>query len=294
MESIKPIINEPALVLEESATKRFLVIADLHLGIEHTLIEKGVQIPTKTQTQLLITKLKRIVKRVKPTDLIILGDVKHSVPTISPLEWHVVPMFFEKFRDFPLHIVMGNHDSKAQIEGLSTRNVIFHPAQGFTIELQKRNEITKVGLFHGHSWPGKELFNVDFLIMAHNHPAVEFKDELNVRTYEPAWIRAHWDKAKVIRAYLKYLNIKKPKKPEEILKQKFKIIVKGNPEILIMPAFNDLIRGIPFNQKDAKFIGPLLKSNCLNIEDAEVILLDGTILGKLKEIYIKDQMENNK
>ena len=55
-----------------------------------------------------------------------------------------------------------------------------------------------------------------------------------------------------------------------------------------MPAFNDLLGGIPFNTKDSKFIGPLLKSNSLELDEAEVLLLDGTILGKIKEIRQKN------
>ena len=110
MDSIKPIINEPALLIDQSPHNRLIVIADLHLGIEFTLIDKGVEIPSQIQTQRLIKKLKKIIQRVKPTGLIILGDVKHNVPMISHMDWYVVPPFFEEFRDLPLHVILGNHD----------------------------------------------------------------------------------------------------------------------------------------------------------------------------------------
>ena len=287
MDIIRPVTNEPALIIEQSATKRLIVIADLHLGIEFTLIEKGIQIPSQTQTERLINRLMRIIKQVKPSGLIILGDIKHSIPMISNIEWYIVPTFFEKFTDLPIHIILGNHESSTQIEGLTTRNIKIHPAQGCLIELNKNDKIMKVALFHGHTWPNPELFDADFLIMAHNHPVIEFKDELNVRTFEPTWIRARWNKLKIARAYLKYRNIKKPKNPLEILQEKYHMLIRENPEIIIMPAFNDLLGGIPFNSKKSKFIGPLMKSNSLNINDAEAILLDGTILGKIKEIYVE-------
>ncbi len=286
MELIKFCTNEPALILEQSPTKRSLVIADLHLGFEHTLIDKGVLIPSQTQTQHLINKLKKIIEQVQPSQLIILGDIKHKVQTVSDVEWEIVPFFFENFIDLPIHVILGNHDSAAQIEALTTRNVIIHPVQGYLIILEKDGNPVKIGLFHGHTWPDKNLFNTDFLIMAHNHPVIQFMSEMRVSTYEPAWIIAQWSKLRIMNAYLKYLNVKKSKDPQKLLKEKYHIEVASNPEIIIMPAFNDLLGGIPFNAKDSKPIGPLLKSNALNIDEAKVVLLDGTILGSIKEIRI--------
>ncbi len=287
MDLIRPVINEPALILEQSANKRYVVIADLHLGIEYTLADKGIEIPSQIQTQRLVKKLERIIKITKPTDLIILGDIKHNIPIISHMEWYIVPPFFEKFSDLPVHIILGNHESEIQIEGLTTRNAILHPAQGWLMELNGPDKTIKVGLFHGHTWPMKDLFDANVLVMAHNHPIIEFKDELNVRTFEPAWIRARWNRMKVAEALLKYHNIKKKKDPLAILQEKFQTIINEHAEIIIMPAFNDLLGGLSFNSEDTKFIGPLLKSKSLNIDDAEVILLDGTILGKIKEIRLK-------
>ena len=124
MELIKHLINEPALILEQSVTQRFVVIADLHLGIENTLIDKGVEIPSQVQTQRLVKKLEKIIKRVKPTGIIILGDIKHNIPMISHMEWYIVPPFFETFTNLPIHVILGNHESETQIEGLTTRNVV--------------------------------------------------------------------------------------------------------------------------------------------------------------------------
>ncbi|MHA1648778.1 MAG: metallophosphoesterase [Candidatus Helarchaeota archaeon] len=287
MNIIKPLINEPALIIKLSPTKKIVVIADLHLGIEHTLIEGGAQIPSQTQTQRLIDRLLKIVDQVQPTHLIILGDIKHSVPKISPMEWHIVPYFFKSLKHIPIHIILGNHDSEAQIEGLTTRNTIIHPASGCLLTLIKDDTSIKIGLFHGHTWPRKDLLNADILIMAHNHPVIEFQDDFNVKIHEPAWIRLHWDQRKLASAYLNYLHIKKAKDPLTFLKEKYKIQIASNPEIIIIPAFNDLLGGIPFNVPDSQFLGPLFKSKSLNLDDAEAILLDGTPLGKIKEIRLK-------
>jgi len=288
MKIIRPIINEPALLIEQTPTKKIIVIADLHLGIELTLLEKGVQIPSSIQTNRLSNRLLNILNRIKPSSLIILGDVKHNIPAISNLEWEIIPSFFEKIGHLPIHIIPGNHESSDQIEGLTTRNITIHSAEGCIINITKYNESTKIALFHGHNWPGKDLLCADIIIMAHNHPVIEFKDEFNVRTYEPAWIRAQWDKMKLANAYLKHLNIKNAKNQLKLLQEKFEIIIADKPEIIIIPAFNDLLGGIPFNTKDSAFIGPLLKSNSINMDDAEAILLDGTIMGKIKEIRLDE------
>ena len=188
MEYIQPVLNEPALIIHKTPTKRFLVIADLHLGIEYSMIDRGLQIPSQAQTQRLIDKLSNIIERIKPSVLIILGDIKHNTPAISQMEWQIVPTFFEHFKNLPIHIIVGNHESESQIEGLTTRNTTIHPAQGCLIEITEK---CKIALFHGHTWPGKDLFNSDILIMAHNHPVIEFQDKLT-RTFEPAWIYTSW------------------------------------------------------------------------------------------------------
>jgi len=54
-----------------------------------------------------------------------------------------------------------------------------------------------------------------------------------------------------------------------------------------MPAFNHLIGGMAFNSKDFEPLGPLLKNEVFNWKKAEVYLLDGTLLGSLKDLKIK-------
>jgi metallophosphoesterase superfamily enzyme len=94
---------------------------------------------------------------------------------------------------------------------------------------------------------------------------------------------------KVAIAYLKYLKFSKSTTNQlKILQEKFQIEISDNPEIIIIPAFNDLLGGISFNNKDTAFIGPLLRSGCVNIDEAEAILLDGTIMGKIKEIRLSE------
>jgi hypothetical protein len=58
-----------------------------------------------------------------------------------------------------------------------------------------------------------------------------------------------------------------------------------------MPSFNDFLGGRPINetrtQKDQTantLIGPLLRSETVDMENAEIYLLDGTYLGTLNQL----------
>jgi metallophosphoesterase superfamily enzyme len=59
----------------------------------------------------------------------------------------------------------------------------------------------------------------------------------------------------------------------------------ASPEVFIMPAFNELCGGVPFNESTKEdLLGPVFSSGAIELENAEVYLLDGTRLGLLKNI----------
>ena len=82
MNALKPIGSEPALLLRRGG-ERVVVIGDLHIGWEVTLAQQGIHIPS--QTDKMLSRLRVIIQNEKPTRLLILGDVKHSV-TAAELE----------------------------------------------------------------------------------------------------------------------------------------------------------------------------------------------------------------
>jgi hypothetical protein len=57
-----------------------------------------------------------------------------------------------------------------------------------------------------------------------------------------------------------------------------------------MPSFNDFLGGRALNETrpgpegQATMIGPMLRSGILNIDNAEIYLLDGTFLGTLNQL----------
>ena len=88
MNSLKPIGSEPALLLRHGK-ERVVVIGDLHIGWEVTLSQQGIHVPS--QTSKMLERLKQIVQKEKPSRIVMLGDVKHSVTGAELEEWRDVP-----------------------------------------------------------------------------------------------------------------------------------------------------------------------------------------------------------
>jgi len=250
-----PIYGAPALKVK-SAKENALVVADLHMGIESELASKGVALPS--QVPKIKERLLKLIEQEKPKRLIFLGDVKHNVPIASWQEWRELPAFFgELAKLVRVEIVPGNHDG--DLKGMVPGDVKIYGVGG---TLLGKN----VGLVHGHAWPSPDLMKAKLLVSAHNHPAVEFRDKLGARTIEPAWLRCKLNPAKL------------PKKLREATG-------KNAPELLVMPAFSELVGGAAVNRTMPKeLIGPIFRSKVAVIDDAEVYLLDGTCLGKVKNL----------
>jgi len=87
---IQPIQNEPILFIED---KKILVIADLHIGIETELREHGLN--PLSQTEKMLKRLSSICKKYKPEEIILLGDIKHNIPSSTFQERRDVISFFE-------------------------------------------------------------------------------------------------------------------------------------------------------------------------------------------------------
>jgi hypothetical protein len=252
----KPIHNTAALMLK-LGKERVLVVTDLHLGIEGEMALKGVSLPS--QIPRTKDKLTQLLEKRKPDRLIMLGDVKHNVPVASWQEWRELPGFFEDISKIvSVEIVPGNHDG--DIAGMVPKSVKINDARGVLLGKRKL-----VGLLHGHAWPSPELMKAELLVIGHNHPAVEFRDELGGRTVEPIWLKAKLRKEKL------------PKKLQMHVKE-------GPPELLVMPAFGELVMGAPVNRRmPEELIGPIFRSGAVKLEEAEVYLLDGTFLGTVGE-----------
>ncbi len=254
---IVPVHGEPALSLNIGG-ERALVVSDLHLGLEHELAGKGISLPS--QVTKVGSRLTALLKEHRVDRLIIIGDVKHNVPVTTWHEWRELPELFEGLVKLAkVDVVRGNHDG--DLEGMVPREVTIHDPHGMVLGKRKR-----VGLMHGHTWPAPELLDTEMIIAGHNHPAIEFRDELGGRSIEPIWLRAK-------------LNPRRfPKKLAPLLKAK-------TPELLVVPAFSELVGGAAVNHRiPRELIGPMFKAGAVRLEEAEAYLLDGTFLGKISAL----------
>ncbi|MBS7614961.1 hypothetical protein KEJ18_04440, partial [Candidatus Bathyarchaeota archaeon] len=117
-------------------------------------------------------------------------------------------------------------------------------------------------------------------------------DLVGFRITKQVWIRASCNKVLLARHVLRgnNVNLKKDESPQEFLRTKFNSDLRVE-SFLIMPSFNDYLGGQAVNvsslyrkKKFEGFIGPVLRSESVNLEDAETYLLDGTFLGSIKHL----------
>ncbi|RLF56875.1 MAG: phosphoesterase [Thermoplasmata archaeon] len=241
---IQPIPNEPALLIKE---KEMLIVADLHIGIERELQEKGLQV--SSQTKLMAKRLVKLIKNYNPRKIVLLGDIKHNIPSSTIQERTDVKRFLETIKSYgTIHILPGNHDGN--INRLLSSDILLHSSDGFVFE--------NIGFIHGHRWPKDELMQCEYVIFGHTHPTIMLTDRLGYKTFESCWLRGRCIKS--------------------ILEERYN--GSNNPNVIVMPAFNPLSGGIAVNNES--IIGPFNK--IINIKNADAYLLDGSSLGKVRDI----------
>ncbi len=221
-----------------------LVVADLHLGVEMELLSSGLVVPSMKES--MQKRLLELIKRTGVDRLVILGDLKHSIVKTTWKEHKEVSGLVAALKEeVDVVLVKGNHDSAIETL-LPGVEVVDHLVLGETL------------LVHGHRRaPGMGFKRI---LTAHNHPAVEFVDPLGARLREKVWLEL------VLR--------------EEAV-QRFCLDI--SPRITVMPAFNELIEGRAFNLEPGGQ-GPLLREELVDVGEAEVFLLDGTELGRLRDL----------
>jgi len=273
------LLPSPAALIKTGKTKT-LVIADPHLGWEIALQAKGIHVPS--QTPKLLQKLVALLATYKPDALLILGDIKYTVVKAEAGEWHDIPEFFTELKRYvkDIAIVRGNHD--ANLEPLLPENITLLPATGTVVG--------SVGLFHGHKWPSPALLKCKTLVMGHLHPVVVFHDPAGFKITRQAWMKAPCNAEALAKVLLQKHGVKIEGTPESTLKKHYGFKPQTN-QIFIMPSFNDFLGGRPINEATQRkelgseaLIGPVLRSEAVDVDSAELYLLDGTYLGTLDQL----------
>jgi len=270
---LTPVKNYPAF-LHKQKQQKTLIITDLHLGWEINLARKGIHVPS--QMLKICQKLLQLINITKPNTLIILGDIKHTIAKAESGEWRDIPEFFQtiKTKIEDIQIIRGNHDGN--LEPLLPPTIQLHPSTGIPLNT--------IGLFHGHTWPAEKLLKCSTLVMGHVHPTVAFRDPFGFQITTPVWIKAKCNTEKLEATFLKSKHAKATKNSATI-KRHFNVQSKVK-QLFIMPCFNEFLGGRPVNRKreQRRYIGPVLRSEVVNIDSAEVYLLDGTFLGTVEQL----------
>jgi len=276
--NIQPVTPYPAIILQEKSD-RALVVSDLHLGWERLLSQRGVHVPS--QTPKIKNVVLKLINETKPTRLILLGDVKDAITKVSMEEWKDIPEFFEDIQEkvSEIQVVLGNHDGN--LEPLLPEAVKIVPSSGISFG--------DVGLFHGHAWPAPKLLECRSLVTGHVHPTVAIRDPMGLWITRQVFVKAPCNSELLAKSLLNYLGTKVGEDVSGVLNEQHKIELNVE-QLFILPSFNQFLGGRPINErrrakkKADAYIGPILRSGCVNIDDAEVYLLDGTFLGTVKQL----------
>lgn len=238
--SIRPIPQTPALFIQET---KMLVIADLHIGIENELQEQGLHVSSQLPQMWYI--IKNLCTDYQPDSIVLLGDIKHSIPQTPYHEKKQIRTFFEELNELAtIHVIPGNHDGN--IQWYLPDDVNLHDSDGVVFD--------SVACVHGHRWPKEQVMNASYLLMGHTHPTVLLQDRLKYESYESCWVKTG-------------LNLDQTKEHYDLFNP--------NLQLIILPAFNPLCGGIAVN-KDG-IMGPM--NAIIDHEKSEFFLLDGSYLG---------------
>lgn len=231
--------SHPALILE--AEKRHLVITDLHIGFEKALVANDVHVEPKFIVQDVIDEIEILIKQEKPDSLILLGDIKSGIDSISKIEWEAVPLFFEISKKIDTVVIPGNHD--ANIQKLLPEKVKVTSMSGLVID--------DILLTHGHTMPSENLSAIKKIIMGHVHPV--FFQEGSVVDGQRVWVSLKANKNNLF--------------PSS----------KGDLDIIIIPTFNKYFYA-SHKKHYKKSISPILEK-IKNFQSAKIVTLDGSIIG---------------
>lgn len=238
--------NGPALVIEGES--RILVAADLHFGIEADLAAHGLHFRSRSADRL--ERLLKIIDLADPDMLVLLGDIKHSIPTLTRQEYFELPHILDTLRcRIPLKVFPGNHDIGIESYLFDTE---LQPKEGTILD--------GVGYLHGHMYPSPHLAG-HLMVIGHHHPLLLLKDDVGYSLQTPAYLRAG-----VNTEELRMNGSGRDTSPTRVL---------------FVPSFNE-IAGYDILQIVKNPFSPL--SRFMKKEEAEIILADGTYIGPLSSI----------
>lgn len=234
---IKFVYNEPAMIMRANRD-RYLVVGDLHIGIERNLSRRGIYV--SSATEFMANKIRKIMNDFSLRKIIMLGDIKESILYPESTSTRLIKGFFSKLEDFDTIIVAGNHDAHL----------------GEIVELPIKRELLLDGfaLMHGDKKPSDRAMLSDYMITAHSHAIVRIRDENGAVYDEKVWFIAKLNRGMAHRIYKR---------------------ANKDIRLIVMPAFNSLIMGTEISKFYKESANPLLRNKIFEYGGAGVYNLMG-------------------
>ena len=163
-------------LLVKTAGKKILAVGDLHLGYEEALNKAGVFVGRHLFVEVL-RELQRTFEKVgRVSQVVLLGDIKHTFGRILPQERGDVVKLIDMLAEHCVEIILikGNHD------------VILEPiAQGRSLIVEQFHRAGEVVFLHGDKdmgviW-GREIHTI---VVGHGHPAINLSDGVKEEKYK--------------------------------------------------------------------------------------------------------------
>lgn len=157
-----------------------IVLSDLHLGYESVSAKNGVFLP-KLNFNFITNQIENFVKKIgkeRVKSVIVLGDIKNEFDEVDQAEidelfnfvYYLRNNIFDK--NLVIYLVKGNHDNYVDGYAISLNLKV----------IKQELFLGKYLMFHGEDLPSQELLEkAEFLIMAHEHPAIVLFTEVGER-----------------------------------------------------------------------------------------------------------------
>ena len=262
MAAVEPVVGEPAAVADADG-ERLLVVADYHAGYETALRAEGVELRNRGDERR--EHLLSLMDAAEPDRVVFLGDLGHWIgrPEWGELD-ELEALVAAVTERVPALLVKGNHDGEVD-EALS-----------IPVTDSRGVRIGDVGFVHGHTWPSADVLAADVVCVGHEHPTVRLEDAVGGRRIERAWLRG----AIAGEAFAEHLDDGAADgDADDGGTGATADSIDG--ELVVFPAFNELVGGTWVNVEGQEFLAPFLPQGMV---DGEAFLLDGTRLGDYRAI----------
>jgi hypothetical protein len=270
---VAPIPDAPA-ALVETGSSTALVLADYHAGLEVGLRREGVSVPSRATERR--EQVHSLLDDTTAERVVFLGDLAHSIGDPRDEEREELEGLLGTVADrASITIVKGNHDGG--IESVVERAGI----EGIGVTPTDGTRLGAVGFAHGHTWPAPEVLDASVVCVGHEHPAVRLTDSVGGQQVERAWLRGGLDRSPFDAHYYDPGDSEADESGASEAEASDRTDRRPDGELVLFPAFNDLLGGTWINVPEQGFLAPFLPEG---IADGQAYLLDGTRLGGYRQV----------